>query len=292
MKRKITPKLHEWKNMSNGRMLTGLQKINNKWYYFNPSDGKMLTGLQKINGYWRYFDMSNGSMLTAWQKVNGFTRYFNTSNGRMYKGLQKIDGKWYYFDLSNGRALTGWQKINGYWRYFDSSSCKMLTGWQKIDGESVHFDNGGRCLNLNQKSGKYKMKVYAQNYYSDTQWLMMVDLTNNITGVYKGSKGSWKQIYSWQCSTGTVEEPTPDGEFKINSNRGYCFGSDHYTCYYYSSFYGPYLFHSGLYYANTFEPQDIRLGIRASAGCIRLDINNAKWVLDNIPLDTKVVTYY
>ncbi len=276
-----------------GRMLTGLQKIKGTWYYFQPGTGRMLTGLQKINGYWRYFDLNTGKMLTGIQKVNGYTRYFQEGTGRMLTGLQKINGYWYYFEQGTGRMHTGWQRINGYWRYFGADlSGKMYTGWHVIDGTNMHFGPTGICTNIEDLNPASKMLLRAQSYSSKTQWLMMVDLTNNITGVYKGSKNNWKQVYSWPCTTGTEEEPTVLGEFEINSNRGYCFGSDHYTCYYYSSFYGPYLFHSGLYNSNTFEPQDLRLGIRASAGCVRLEINNAKWVLDNIPLGTKVVTYY
>jgi lipoprotein-anchoring transpeptidase ErfK/SrfK len=36
---------------------------------------------------------------------------------------------------------------------------------------------------------------------------------------------------------------------------------------------------------------DGRLGIRASHGCIRLDINNAKYIYENIPQGTKVIIY-
>ncbi len=279
---------------NNGRMLmlSGLQKINGYWYYFNANNGRALTGLQKMNGYWRYFDPNTGKMLTGLQTMNGYWRYFEEGTGRMLTGLQKINGYWYYFDPDNGRMLMGWQKVNSYWRYFDNDTGKMYTGWHVIDGSKLYFDSKGICTNFDELKAESKMKAMAQYYPSKTQWLMMVDLTNNITGVYKGSKGNWSEVYSWPCTTGTVEEPTVLGEFEINSNRGYSFGSDHYTCYYYSSFYGPYLFHSGLYDVNTFNPQDVRMGIRASAGCVRLDINNAKWVLDNIPLGTKVVTYY
>lgn len=268
----------------------GLVKKDGFWYY--RQNGVFLTGLQKMNGYWRYFDPNTGKMLTGLQTMNGYWRYFEEGTGRMLTGLQKINGYWYYFDPDNGRMLMGWQKVNSYWRYFDNDTGKMYTGWHVIDGSKLYFDSKGICTNFDELKAESKMKAMAQYYPSKTQWLMMVDLTNNITGVYKGSKGNWSEVYSWPCTTGTVEEPTVLGEFEINSNRGYSFGSDHYTCYYYSSFYGPYLFHSGLYDVNTFNPQDVRMGIRASAGCVRLDINNAKWVLDNIPLGTKVVTYY
>lgn len=33
------------------------------------------------------------------------------------------------------------------------------------------------------------------------------------------------------------------------------------------------------------------MGHRASAGCIRLTTDHAKWIYDNIPYGTKVVNY-
>ena len=57
-------------------------------------------------------------------------------------------------------------------------------------------------------------------------------------------------------------------------------------------FYGNYLFHSVLYEPGSMtDIQDGRLGINASAGCVRLSIGNAKWIYDNIPSSTKVVVY-
>ena len=37
--------------------------------------------------------------------------------------------------------------------------------------------------------------------------------------------------------------------------------------------------------------RDSRLGMNISHGCIRLKIDHAKWIYDNIPYYTKVVTF-
>lgn len=55
---------------------------------------------------------------------------------------------------------------------------------------------------------------------------------------------------------------------------------------------GNYLFHSVLYNRGSMtQIQDGTLGKQVSHGCVRLDINNAKWLYDNIPNGTKVVIY-
>lgn len=78
--------------------------------------------------------------------------------------------------------------------------------------------------------------------------------------------------------------PTPTGEYTV-TGKGYSFGHGH-TCYYYTQFYGDYLFHSIPYYQGTFNPMDSRMGMHVSQGCVRLPIDRAKWIWDNVPLAT------
>ncbi|MDR4061359.1 MAG: L,D-transpeptidase family protein [Slackia sp.] len=33
------------------------------------------------------------------------------------------------------------------------------------------------------------------------------------------------------------------------------------------------------------------MDVSSSAGCVRLEVQNAKWIYDNIPYGTKAVTY-
>lgn len=129
----------------------------------------------------------------------------------------------------------------------------------------------------------------ANNYASSTGWLLMADTTNCKVGVYRGGRGHWQQVYFWDCTPGAYATPTVIGEFTV-TGKGYVFGHG-YSCYYYTQFYGDYLFHSIKYYQGTFHVMDGRLGVHASLGCVRLALNNAKWIYDNIPYGTKVVTY-
>ena len=131
--------------------------------------------------------------------------------------------------------------------------------------------------------------VKAENLSSSTPYLIMVDVTNNRTVVFKGSKGNWRVWKNWVVSTGAPSMPTVLGDYTI-AMRGYSFGSG-YTCYYWTQFYGDFLFHSILYDEGTFNVQDGRLGYSISHGCVRMNINDAKWIYDNIPSGTHVRTY-
>ncbi|MDR2715773.1 MAG: L,D-transpeptidase family protein, partial [Coriobacteriaceae bacterium] len=133
------------------------------------------------------------------------------------------------------------------------------------------------------------MHKRVANLSSSTNWLIAIDSTNCLVGVYYGSKGNWTNRYMWKCSPGARSTPTVKGLFSVGS-RGYVFGSG-FSCYYWTQFYGDYLFHSVLYYPGTRTIMDGRMGVQASHGCVRLDINNAKWIYDNIPSRTAVLSY-
>lgn len=88
---------------------------------------------------------------------------------------------------------------------------------------------------------------------------------------------------------GKASTPTVKGEFTVGI-RGYYFDSGSSRCFWYTQFKGNYLFHSTLYNKNG-TIQDNRTGIPLSHGCVRLEIQYAKWIYDNIPSGTKVVVY-
>ena len=122
-------------------VVTGWQKIDGTWYYFN-SNGDKLTGWQKIKGVW-YYLKSDGAMATGWVKVNG-KWYYLKSNGAMATGWIKTGGKWYYLK-SSGAMATGWLKDNGKWYYLNSSGA-MVTGTVTIDGKEYTFADSGAWI--------------------------------------------------------------------------------------------------------------------------------------------------
>lgn len=129
----------------------------------------------------------------------------------------------------------------------------------------------------------------AQWYNSNTEWLILTDTVGCRTGIFRGSRGNWKLWSFWQCAPGKNESPTVLGEYSVYG-KGLSFGHG-YTCWYYTQFYGDYLFHTQPCYTGTFNVKDHTMGQRASAGCIRLTTDHAKWIYDNIPYGTKVVNY-
>ncbi|MGI6632882.1 MAG: L,D-transpeptidase [Bacillota bacterium] len=119
-----------------------------------------------------------------------------------------------------------------------------------------------------------------------------VDVTEQRVRIMEGDEAVKEMI----ASTGVEGHETPLGTFEIQ-NRGTWFFSEKYQqgAKYWVSFkdWGIYLFHSLAMDKdqNIIEEEAAKLGQRASHGCVRLQVEDAKWIYDNIPQHTKVVIH-
>ncbi|MDD2556412.1 MAG: L,D-transpeptidase [Syntrophaceticus sp.] len=99
-------------------------------------------------------------------------------------------------------------------------------------------------------------------------------------------------VKDWIASTGE-NNSTPRGHFTIQ-NRGEWFFSEKYQdgAVWWVSFkeWGVYLFHSVPMdrQRNIIEEEVDKLGTPVSHGCVRLEVEDAKWIYDNIPEGTPV----
>ena len=259
----------------------GWAHVNGSWYWFNNSPYASENCWRYVNGSWYHFDAA-GAMQTGWVYTGG-AWYLLGNNGAMRTGWQKVSGTWYYLDKQSGAMHTGWLKDGGTWYYLYGSGA-MATGWVYVGGAYYYLNSSGAS-----DPNADPMYRKAQGYSSNTNWLILCDTTRNQVCIYWGSKGNWKLQKNWTCTTGAWDTPTVLGQFTVGA-KGYVFGSG-FSCYYYTQFCGNYLFHSVTYYQNTFNIMDGRLGMNLSHGCVRLQIDNAKWIYDNIPSGTKVVTF-
>lgn len=199
--------------------------------------------------------------------------------------------RWVYCDVANGAwyDISGWSTnpstewtapgVGYYWLYMEA----MLR-----DGTVQYVIDD--LITSYIEPEKDAMRNVANSYSSPTGYLLLVNKTTHKVGVFTGAQGSWSLQYYWDCGDGAAETPTPTGVFSVAS-RGYYFDSGAYRCYWYTQFYGGYLFHSVLYNKYNGALADGRVGMALSHGCVRLQIENAKWIYDNIPRNTTVVVY-
>jgi uncharacterized protein YjdB len=186
---------------------------------------------------------------------------------------------------------TGWAKNGanagsaGYSYRLEAVQIKLVPKGEAAPGSTKNTYYDGTSMNSAQRAMYNKIAKTS----SKTNYIIAVNTSTCRVGIFKGSAGNWKLLKYWSCGPGASSTPTVKGTFTVQS-RGYSFGSG-FTCYYWTQFYGNYLFHSILYYQGTKKVKDSTLGKKVSHGCVRLDIANAKWIYNNIPKGTKVIVY-
>ena len=128
-------------------------------------------------------------------------------------------------------------------------------------------------------------------------YLLKVSVSKQRVYAYSpDSNGEYTNLVrTMKCSTGRKGSPTPTGTFQESTGPG---ARWHYFkkfgCWAQYAYYiqGDIMFHSVLY--NQKEGKVTRssvnnLGSRASHGCVRLSVEDAKWIWNNCPENTKVV---
>ena len=315
-----------------GAILTGFRTINDKRYYMadsrypSASTGQILTGVRTIGGK-SYFFNSSGVMKTGWVRTADNIWGYYTSSGAAGKAGWKQKGSSWFYLRENGRARYGWMtlennsifyldkaeggkmvsgpaRVNGKLYFFDEEGRRATTkGWKKYDGDFYYtYENGTVAVNTwvngfevdeNGIADMTEMDMKAQKYYSSTSYLILVSRSDHEVGVYREDGDAWLPLRKFSCGDGKPSTPTIEGNFTVGIKMLY-FDSGSARCWYATQFCGNYLFHSVLYYqaSGPYDVMDGTLGAGVSHGCVRLQIDNARWIYDNIPRGTKVVVYW
>ena len=147
-------------------------------------------------------------------------------------------------------------------------------------------------LNANDTTieSTYESKLNSGENTSSTNNYILVDLSQQRVYIFYGAMHNWKLINNFSCGSGKDSTPTVTGHFRIGV-KGLHFKSGTSDapvyCKYFTQISGNYLFHSILYdkYGNVI---DGNLGAVESHGCIRLALENAKYIYDNIPIGSTI----
>ena len=285
-----------------GRLVTsGAAKTNRGIQVFN-SKGIAQTGWVKEGGSW-YYVKKDGGAVTGWYTLSKKTtkkygsssitlkkgKHYFTKDGALAQNVVvEIGGEKYFFDSNNERS-TGWAEYKGNAYYFDKNG-KMVTS-KTVDGFKLGKD--GKADN----KAKALMLAKAQTYSSSTNWLMMTDKSNHKVGIFKGKKGNRKFVNYVSTTVGMIG---PKGGSYTQSGTAHIVYKQYrmvseYTAQFYVSWTNFGIgYHSILYDRYDSDPVhvvDSRLGGHWSRGCMRLALDVAKYVYNNVPVGTSVVIY-
>lgn len=165
---------------------------------------------------------------------------------------------------------------------------KNRLGWVKAVSLNIPPD---RSTNTARLADSVITEYANKEFVSKTNHFVWVDIDRQTIYVLKGQKGSWQIEKRIVCATGRNKTPTIRGVFEI-SDRGEWFYSERLKsgAMYWVRFNGSYLFHSVAMDKNKKITDDV-LGKRRSSGCVRMNVDDAKWFFDNIEKDTRVWVY-
>lgn len=125
---------------------------------------------------------------------------------------------------------------------------------------------------------------------SYTKYLILASLKEQRIYIFNGSNHSWNLINTFQCTSGAAGTPTITGHFFVQGKGPSFKTGNNIICKYYTQIQGNYLFHSILYDENG-NVVDGTLGASLSHGCMRLAVQNAKYIYDNMPMGTAIWIY-
>ena len=251
-------------------------QVKGKFLHFNGSTYYSLYLNNKWLGYINASGVTNAHTITSQSNIsryvvvkNGDGNFFEKADPNSTKLGKKSAYKGY---MAQATKLA--KTSDGNYLYLVSPAGRI--GWVKenqttnVNSNFWMYTTGGKYPSLNVQNLNIEVSISKQRVYI---------------------KSGNKVIYTMLCSTGAFNTPTPLGNFRIQAEKGLAFSG----AAYYRSFkdHGVYLFHtiptSIAWSTNAFSSVEGRkLGTRASHGCIRLAVPDAKWFYYNMPYNTPV----
>lgn len=190
----------------------------------------------------------------------------------------------YYFRLAEQSDFICTDDLNQY-TFTDLEEGKTYTIYIKVaDGFGNESEAATDC-----KVSIQKVAIEKQKYY------IKVNLAANTVTIYSKDKNNeyTKPIKAMVCSVGKAT-PT-SGKYNITYKYRWLALFGNVYGQYSTRIVGSILFHSVPYYST--EPNTLKyaeydkLGTKASAGCIRLTVEDAKWIYDNVASGSTVEFY-
>ena len=173
-----------------------------------------------------------------------------------------------------------------------------------LGGKAAVSDYAMECLRNNTvmtpppttttKSNKGNAAYVLSPDYRSKYYIVVFE-GSQTTAVYgKDKNGKYSvPVRVMKCSTGRVGRATPKGLYSVEVKYRWRLMVGDVYAQYACRFHGNYLFHSVVYNrkndASSLDMDSYRaLGTRASHGCVRLCVRDAKWIYDNVPKGTQV----
>ena len=236
---------------------------------------------------------SYGNQVNIWQYQN------NKTLSQLWLPHKNSDGSYSFINAKTSKVLniagTVGDCANIQTTALANANAQRFTLTKTTGSDSTAVDYG-KAKNDPVLS---EMCKKAQGMYSDTNYLVLANITKHRLVLFKEIEDRWISVLNSPISVGKASTPTPTGTFYVYNHWKY-FDGDYnedrltYQCWWSTCFYGSYYFHSVLYDYNSGYPgrlRDGRMEVNVSHGCVRMPLENAEYLYDHSPIGTKVKVY-
>lgn len=236
------------------------------------------------NGYYRIRNVNSGQYVTASGK-----KAIQQPLGNK-KSVKKHGKKTYvYRGYNKAQVWKAKLQADGTVQFKNRKTRKLLT----LNG-CTNWKVSPSASGINAIGKKALWKANTRT--SKTKWCIVADLTWHELFVFekvnpRTEGGPWKLYNTWRISSGSRSNWTSTKDNYI-SHHTFTFGG--FNCFYWTHLKGSGFFHSVLYASSSYPNRvtDGRLGMYISHGCMRMKLENAKWIYDNCHSGTAVSRYY
>ncbi|MDO5147385.1 MAG: fibronectin type III domain-containing protein [Eubacteriales bacterium] len=239
-------------------------------------------------------------------KADGYIIYYKRKGESDFQKLGKTKSTTYSLESLNPdqkyniqvRAFTKVQKK----KYVSSKVSKTLTikprkyinkNYNRLLANTVRTIgySGSKCIYTTKKYSTEVKEAFvnARGYSSPNSYLIWISHYTQQVSIFKGKKGNWSMIKTFPCASGTAKNHSPIGVYKITYKEpGWYYNTTKNL--YVTHFAGRNSFHTRPLW-NSGAVQNPTIGKPASHGCIRCYNGDAKYIYDNMPSGTTVVSY-
>lgn len=270
------------KNGGNAQIWSPSNGLSQRFFVRNQGDG-----------YFKLINVASGKALDVAEgsKTNGANVQQWAENGgaaQLWKAEVSPNGGVVFINKASGKALdvSGGKDVNG----------ANADSWAKNGTNAQRWKATPSTSLTDLQLVAYRKAV---SHGSKTNWYIATDLSHHRVYFFKRKDvdSNWELVKDVIMTSGQPSYPTPTGEYTIKRKfyayDGY-YGDEPYTAYYYNSIgnTGKY-FHSPLYGRGA--PPGSKSyggwGKNLSLGCVRLHLDDIKYMFNNVPKGTHISIY-
>ena len=282
-----------------------LQRANIQLQYNDNASFQKFKFIYAGNGYYKIQNVKSKHMIdlkdaSYSNKANIQQWHDNGNQAQLWLPHKNSNGSFSFISAKSSRVLDAENGSTAdaanIWAYSFNNTDAQKFKLTKTSGSDSTAINNGIVKTDSVLSAMYKK---AQDYSSETNYLVLCNVTKHRLVLFKESEGRWLSVMDSPISVGKASTPTPTGTFTVYNHWKY-FDGDYndsyltYQCWWSTCFYGSYYFHSVLYDYDSGYPgtiRDGRMNVNVSHGCVRMPLEKAEYLYDHSPIGTKVRVY-